>query len=102
MLNEALRLMRVFHDMSLTEAASRLGVAKSYVSEIEHGKKAPTLQLIEKYAEVFDIPASSILFFSEHLRDGSAKERTRLAVSKKVLAILDFIAARSGRQTAAE
>lgn len=35
MLSEALRLIRVFHDMKQTELAQRLGISKSYLSEIE-------------------------------------------------------------------
>ena len=100
MLNEALRLIRVFHDVSQKELATRLQIAPSYLSEIETGKKEPTLQLLRKYAEEFNIPMSSILFFSEHMKDGTAASRLKIAVSGKVLALLRFIAARSGRDAA--
>ena len=40
MLSEALRLIRVFHDLKQTELADRLGVSKSYLSEIESGEEA--------------------------------------------------------------
>jgi transcriptional regulator with XRE-family HTH domain len=95
MLHKALRLIRVFHDMSQAEVAAKLNIAKSYLSEIESGKKAPTLQLLEGYSRAFGISMSSILFFSEHMDDGRGGDRMRLTVSKKVLALLDFIAARS-------
>ena len=67
MLSEALRLIRVFHDMKQTELAQRLGISKSYLSEIESGKKPPRMDLIERYASEFGIPSSSILFFAEGL-----------------------------------
>ncbi|MEO0971033.1 MAG: helix-turn-helix transcriptional regulator [Cyanobacteria bacterium J06639_18] len=96
MLNEALRLMRVFHDLSQKELTKKLGISKSYLSEIESGKKTPTLELINRYADVFDVPASSILFFAESLNEGEKTEKLRTFVSSKVLAILNFIAERSG------
>ena len=49
MQNDALRLMRVFHDMSQTNLADKLGISKSYLSEIEKGeKKKVTLDLLEQ------------------------------------------------------
>lgn len=96
MLNKALKLLRVFNELSQTEMAQKLGVTKSWISEIENGHKAPTLALLQNYADVLEMPLSSLLFFSEHLENNSATERTRVFVSKKVLAILDYIAARSG------
>jgi transcriptional regulator with XRE-family HTH domain len=97
MLDNALKMIRVFHDISQKQLAERLGIAPSFLSEIESGKKQPTLSLLEKYSEEFKIPVSSILYFSESLRDGSKGERTRVSVSRKVLALLNFIAERSGR-----
>jgi transcriptional regulator with XRE-family HTH domain len=80
--------------------AARLQIAPSYLSEIEKGKKEPTLSILKKYSEEFAIPMSSILFFSEHMEDGVAAGRLRTAISGKVLKLLDFIAARSGRDAA--
>ena len=99
MINEALRLIRIFHDVPQKELAVRLGIAPSYLSEIESGKKQPTLQILERYATEFRMPLSSILFFSEHMDEGKA-DRIRLNVSEKVLALLRFIAARSRRDAA--
>jgi len=69
--NDALRLVRVFHDMSQTDLAGKLKISKSYLSEIEKGeKKKVTLELLERYSEVFNIPMSSLMFFAEQV-DGS-------------------------------
>jgi transcriptional regulator with XRE-family HTH domain len=102
MLHEALRLVRLFHDMSQTELARRLQVSKSYLSEVESGKKQPTIILLEQYAKEFKLPLSSILFFSEALDNNSFSERTRLKVSQKVIALLNFIAERSGKPSSEE
>jgi transcriptional regulator with XRE-family HTH domain len=94
MINDALRMIRVFHDIPQKELAARLKIAPSYLSEIESGKKSPTLQLLESYAEEFKMPLSSIVFFSEKMEDGTP-DRPRLNISNKVLALLKFIAARA-------
>jgi transcriptional regulator with XRE-family HTH domain len=100
MLNQALRLIRIYHDVSQKDMATRLQISAPYLSEIEAGKKEPTLMLLRKYSEEFNIPMSSIMFFSEHMEDGEAASRLKTSVSGKVLALLKFIAARSGRDAA--
>ena len=95
MLNEALRLIRVFHDLKQTEAADKLGISKSYLSEIEKGPKEPSLEVLRKYEEAFGIPVSSILFFSENLGRAPAKEHARTFVAEKILRLMKFLESRS-------
>jgi len=95
MLNKALRLMRIFHDLSQKDLAEKLDISKSYLSEIESGKKQPTLDLLNRYSNIFDIPLSSILFFSENLESDVKTDKLKNFISSKVIAILNFIAERS-------
>lgn len=101
MLAEALRLIRIFHDLKQHELAVRLGISKSYLSEIETGRKSPSVEIIEKYAKIFQIPASSILFFSEQLgENGGSHNRTDKArgmIAGKILDFLRIVEARTER-----
>jgi len=92
MQHEALRLVRVFHDMNQTTLADRLQISKSYLSEIESGKKQVTLEL-QKYADTFGMPLSSLLFFAEQV-EGGAREKVRTAIAGKVVKMLDWMAAK--------
>lgn len=74
MLGEALRLLRVYHDLKAGELATKLGISPSYLSEIEREKKTPSLALIEKYAEVFSTRPSAIMFFYEQLDNMTKKQ----------------------------
>lgn len=96
MLNEALRLIRVYHDLRQTEMADKLGVSKSYLSEIEKGSKTPSLDLVNKYAEFFSVPVSSIMFFSENINNTRAYEKARGAVAAKIIRLMQFLEERSG------
>lgn len=92
MQSDALRLVRVFHDMSQTALAERLGISKSYLSEIEKGeKKKVTLELLDRYSDVFKIPVSSLMFFAEQVGDHRS-EKARSVVATKVLKMLEWIA----------
>jgi len=99
MLSEALRLIRVFHDVKQTALADRLGISKSYLSEIESGKKQPSIELVERYSAEFGIPTSSILFFAEGLKSPSksanAAHRARGAIARKVIYFLKLVEERT-------
>lgn len=97
MLNEALRLTRVFHDCTQAELAHSLGVSRSYISEIEGGHKEPSLDLLYRYAEYFHVPLSSLLLFSESLANGRRSERVRLTAADKVIKIMQWIELKSER-----
>ena len=92
MINEALRLLRVFNDIKASELAKQLDISPNYLSEIEKGKKTPSLTVINKYGEIFDIKPSSILFFSEEL---NTKDKYNILprkwIAKKLILFLQTI-----------
>ncbi|NEO87767.1 MAG: helix-turn-helix transcriptional regulator [Spirulina sp. SIO3F2] len=98
LVNEALKTIRVFHDMTQKELAESLGMSKSHLSEIESGKKTPTLAVIERYAKYFQIPASSILFFAENFNKDIETDKLKGYIASKILALMNFIAQRSASQ----
>ena len=100
MLGEALRLIRVYHDLKQKEVAEKLEISTSYLSEIEKGRKVPTLDLVQKYSAEFDLPVSSIMFFAESVDSGSASDRARKIVAGKMIGLLKFLEARSERADA--
>jgi len=98
MLNEALRLIRAYHDISQTHLCSELGISNSYLSEIESGKKSPSLDLLKKYSEYFDVPVSSLIFFSENLDNTKISDKLRVGTARKIVSILQWVEQKN-RQT---
>lgn len=99
MLSEALRLLRVYHDMKQKDLAEKLGLSSSHVSEIENGNKTPSLEVVQKYAALFKIPVSSIMFFSEQIEGSSRKSaiesRAKNAIASKIISLLKAIELRT-------
>ena len=54
-MGEALRLLRIFNGYKSAELAKKLELSQSYVSELENGKKQPTIEVLDKYAKVFEM-----------------------------------------------
>lgn len=71
--SEALRLIRVYNDLSQKDLAEKLNISNSYLSEIEQGKKEPSISIINKYSKFFKISPSVILFFSENIQKNKGK-----------------------------
>jgi len=92
MLNDAFRLIRLFHNKTQRELADKLDISISYLSELEAGNRRINFEIISKYSEVFNIPASSLLLFSEHLESGKITEKMRVAMAKKITNILNWVA----------
>jgi transcriptional regulator with XRE-family HTH domain len=91
MLNEALRLLRVFHDKKSIDLAKDLGISASYLSEIENGKKEPNLELVRKYAKEFNTTPSALLFFSESLPTNKKSSGFKNSIMKSTIKFLQSI-----------
>jgi len=93
MVGEALRLLRVFHGIKLTDMAKVVDVHTSFLSEVETGKRKPSLELVGKYAKHFKLRPSAIMFFSEELDSGTFKGKAKEKVRGKMLSFLKAVEA---------
>lgn len=89
MINEALRLLRLYCRYSQIEMAEILGVTQSLVSDIEGARKNVSMDLLAKYSEAVDIPMSKLLFFAEEIEGQRVARRGQLIIADKVLKLLD-------------
>lgn len=65
--SRALKLLRVYNEMSISETAKKIGVSVGWLSEIEREVKKPTLELINIYASKFNVTTGQIFSFSDAL-----------------------------------
>ena len=91
MFDRALKLVRQYHRLNQVRMAEKLQISPSYLNEIERGKKTPSLELLNKYAEIAGIPVSSLMFLAEELRDNGHAPVKRF-MADKVLRMLEWIA----------
>lgn len=101
MLHKALKLIRIFHEMKQKELADLLEISRSHLSEIESGKKKPSYDLLERYAKIFNVPISNLLFFSEYLESDSPVEMSTLRkfVASKIVSMMEFVADKHGKES---
>lgn len=88
MLNEALRLIRVFHDMTAKELAEKLEISVAQLSKIETCKTTPQLSILEKYAEIFQTTTASLLLFADNLDKEKNRGKFKIAIRNKMFSLL--------------
>lgn len=77
--------------MNQTQLASKLSISTSYISELESGKKEPSIEVLQRYAQHFNVPLSSLVVFSETLEGSQNISKARAFISKKMLKVLEWI-----------
>lgn len=60
-LGQNMKRIRAKKEMSQGDIARALGVDRGYISNIENGKKNPTIATIQKLANALDISADELL-----------------------------------------
>lgn len=69
MYGTSLKRLRLIYGYKAKELSKLLEITPGYLSEIENNKKNPSLDLLSKYSEVFDIKLSQLIKLSEDLND---------------------------------
>lgn len=93
-MGEALRLLRIFNGYKSAELAKKLELSQSYVSELENGKKPPTMEVLDKYAKVFEMKKSTLMLFAESLEGEEIKNDKKQRIARagmKLLKILEKV-----------
>ena len=88
LINEGLKIVRLYWGKSQSELANQLGISQSYLSEIEGGRKEATLDLLRRYSETLSIPMSKLLFFVEEMDGVPKPNRGRVFIAGKTLELL--------------
>jgi len=91
MINEALKLVRLYWGLSQVELSERLELSQSLISEIERGSKPVTMEVLERYSEKLQIKMSQLLFFAEEIEGQPPITRGKLIIANKALKLLDAL-----------
>lgn len=94
MINDALRLLRLYLGLSQAQMAQKIELSQSMISEIESGSKSVSIDVIYKYSNKLNIRMSQLLFFAEELDADPIKVKGKLIVGGHILKLLDALSPR--------
>ena len=87
-LGQVLKLFRlsVAENFTAQKLAKEMGVSATYISEVENGKKTPSLESLKNFSKVFNVPLSQIFKIEEEANENNwSYEKTFLEVVKTYL-----------------
>ena len=91
-LGRILKHIRKFNHLTQKELGWKLKISRSYVSEMESGNKIPSLEILNKYSETFDLPLYGILLFADNWEERkSLLGKLSRHLTKSALSFLDWI-----------
>ncbi|WP_294379288.1 helix-turn-helix domain-containing protein [uncultured Clostridium sp.] len=92
-MGEVLKKIRMIYGYKAKEMSTLLEISPSYLSEIENNKKKPSLDILEKYSEIFQIKVSSIIAMSENYNEDL---KNNLSINKIMIKLMNYFAALHG------
>jgi transcriptional regulator with XRE-family HTH domain len=92
MINEALRLIRLYWGYSQVDLSNELELSQSMISEIERGTKQVSMEVLERYRKKLGVRMSQLMFFAEEIEGEPPQKRGKLIIANRVLQLLDALA----------
>lgn len=80
-----LKQLRTIYGDTAKSFSQRLLISPSYLSEIENGKKQPSLEILEKYAKILGLKPSTVLLLAEKENDLKKKGKTKKVIRSLML-----------------
>ena len=88
MIGDVLKRTRAIYGYKANEMSSALGISASYLSEIENNKKQPSLELLEKYADIYGIRLSSLNLLSENIENAEKAGKGTIFVRNMMMHLI--------------
>ncbi|MCC2528227.1 helix-turn-helix domain-containing protein [Bacillus halotolerans] len=82
-IGHAVKRLRTEKKKTVDEAAREIGISQSYLSRIENNTQVPSLKVIEKIADYFNVH-KSYLFFDEESLDRFTDPEKKLLAQKSI------------------
>lgn len=89
MLGQTLKRLRLIYGYSAREMSEALRISSSYLSEIEREKKEPSLTVLQRYSEVFNLKLSTLLRFSEQMASEESKGTGQQFITKLMTNLIE-------------
>ena len=96
MIGDVLKRTRIIYGYKAREMGAELGISASYLSEIENNKKQPSLELLQKYADIYGIRLSSLILLSENMNEAEASGKGTAFVRNMMMHLIQSMSASAG------
>lgn len=89
MIGEVLKRLRKIYGYTALELSASLNISPSYLSEIENGKKQPSLEILKKIANAYGIRLSSLILLSESYEEAEKQGKGAVMIRKMMMKVIN-------------
>lgn len=89
MIGKSLKRLRSIYGFKASDFSEKLGISPSYLSEIENEKKQPNLDLLQKYADIFQIKLSSLILIAETYDEAETQGKGDNFIGKMMIRLIE-------------
>ncbi len=84
MIGEVVRVTRIANDFTTKDLSEKSQVSKSYINEIEKGKKTPSNDILNKLSEGLNLDVETLLELNEY-HDSLIGKKEKLEIYRMLL-----------------
>lgn len=99
MIGDTLKRLRKIYGYRAIDISNQLEISASYLSEIENGKKQPSLELLRKYSDLFGIKLSSLILLSEVYEEAEQQGKGAVLVRSMMINLINAMSKGEGEKT---
>lgn len=97
-IGDILKRTRTIYGYKANELSIALGISSSYLSEIENNKKKPSLEILEKYADIYGIKLSSLILLSEDFVEAEKENKSNVFIRNMMVRLINGMSPKLGDQ----
>lgn len=83
-----IKTIRTLYDVKSKDLATAINISPSYLSEIETGKKEPSLTILNKIGSHFNLKLSTITLIAETIHNLNKNNTPKMIIQKTIMAII--------------
>ena len=102
MIGDVLKRLRIIYGYKASEMCKKLNISPSYLSEIENGKKQPSLEHLQKYADILGIKLSSLILLSETYEEAEQKGKGIVMIRSMMTSLINKMSKSAGASNETE
>lgn len=87
-MGETLKRIRCIFGYDVKQIAEKLGTSQAYISDIENGKREPTLDILQALADIYGIKRSSIMLMAETAEEAKNHGKLQQVIRKAMLMVI--------------
>lgn len=86
-----LKKLRMIYGDTAKDFSGKINISPSYLSEIETGKKSPSLEILNNYAEILGLKVSTLILLAEdkkQINNESQAKKLIKPLMEKVISLM--------------